>query len=82
METNYAPCPGCGASNAEVVKSTWWGGVLGPKLLSHVKCQTCGKAFNGKTGKENTLGIIVYFAVIGSVAFVLTFAVFFYLKAF
>jgi hypothetical protein len=59
------------------VKFTWWGGVLGPKLLKHVKCQTCGYAFNGKTGKDNTKGIVIYFAVIGALAFVVMFAVFF-----
>ncbi len=43
---------------------TWWGGILGPKLLTHVKCGSCGKQFNGKTGKDNTTGIIVYSVVV------------------
>ena len=39
---------------------TWWGGIVGPKILSHVKCADCNKEFNGKSGKDNTTGIIIY----------------------
>ncbi|MBK9152760.1 MAG: hypothetical protein IPM25_00750 [Chloracidobacterium sp.] len=60
----YAACPHCGQSNAEKVRFTWWGGVLGPKILNHVKCQGCGKAYNGKTGRENTTGIVIYSAIV------------------
>ena len=45
----FAGCPFCGKSEAEKVGFTWWGGVLGPKLLNHVKCLGCGKKYNGKT---------------------------------
>jgi hypothetical protein len=31
-------CPKCGSKNVSAVKLTWWGGVLGPKLLYHTKC--------------------------------------------
>lgn len=82
MPTNYAPCPKCGASNSEICRATWWGGVLGPRLLTHVKCPDCGKKYNGKTGKENTVAIIVYFVVIGGLAFVATYWIFFGIKAF
>lgn len=58
--TPYAPCPNCQGMNSKQVGFTWWGGVLGPKLLHHVKCQTCGTAYNGKSGKSNTNGIIIY----------------------
>jgi hypothetical protein len=34
--------------------------VLGPKLLSHVRCNHCRFAYNGKTGRDNTTGIILY----------------------
>ncbi len=63
----YAPCPQCGGTNAEKVRFTWWGGVLGPKILTHVKCPQCGKAFNGKSGKDNTTGIVIYSAVVAVV---------------
>ncbi len=69
--TSYAPCPKCGASDAKAVSFTWWGGVLGPKMLNHVKCQACRAAYNGKTGKDNTAGIAIYFVVVGVLAFVL-----------
>ena len=64
-----APCPQCGGTNAEKVRFTWWGGVLGPKILKHVKCTQCGKAYNGKSGKDNTMGIVVYSAVVAVVIF-------------
>ena len=67
--TQYAPCPNCGQINAEKVKYTWWGGALGPSLMSHVKCQNCGTQYNGKTGKSNQTNIILYFAVLAVVAF-------------
>lgn len=71
--TAYAPCPQCGGTNAEKLRFTWWGGVLGPKILTHVKCPACGKAYNGKTGKDNTTGIVLYSVIVGVI--VLGFAV-------
>jgi hypothetical protein len=74
--TNYAPCPKCSTAAAEPVKFTWWGGVLGPKLLTHVKCSNCGSKYNGKSGKDNTKGIVVYSLVIAILAFGLMFVLF------
>ncbi len=71
--TSYAPCPRCRNSAAEKVKFTWWGGLLGPKLLTHVKCGSCGYKYNGKSGKDNTTGIAIYFGVM----FLIAFAIFF-----
>jgi hypothetical protein len=65
---NYAPCPQCGGANAQPVKFTWWGGVLGPKLLHHVKCVQCSAQYNGKTGQSNTRGIVIYSVVAGVIA--------------
>ena len=65
--TPYAPCPKCRAVGAEKMKFTWWGGLLGPKILSHVKCPGCGYAYNGKSGRDNTLGIAIYCVVVGAV---------------
>jgi uncharacterized protein (DUF983 family) len=65
----FAPCPKCNNALAERVKFTWWGGVLGPKLLSHVKCGACGSKYNGKTGKDNTTGIAIYFVVVAILGF-------------
>ena len=61
--TQYAPCPNCGQSNAKNVSFTWWGGALGPRMFTHVKCQNCGTEYNGKTGKSNQNNILIYFLV-------------------
>lgn len=73
----FAACPQCGGRAAERMKFTWWGGVLGPKLLTHVKCPSCNTKYNGKTGKDNTQNIVIYSVVAAVLAFVLLFAVFF-----
>ena len=53
-------CPKCGDPRSKPVSFTWWGGLIGPRILSHVKCFTCGTAYNGKTGRYNTTGILIY----------------------
>ena len=63
--TSYAPCPKCNQAAAEKLKFTWWGGILGPKILTHVKCLACGHKYNGKTGRDNTNGIIIYCVIVG-----------------
>ncbi len=68
--TNETGCPKCGGKALSKVKYTWWGGVLGPRLLHHTKCDSCSYTFNSKTGKSNTPGIILYSVVIFAVALV------------
>ena len=65
--TNYAPCPKCRSAGAEQMKFTWWGGLIGPKILTHVKCPGCGYCYNGKTGHDNTTGIVIYSVIVGAV---------------
>jgi ribosomal protein L37AE/L43A len=77
-QSQYAACPGCGQSTAEKVSFTLWGGVLGPKLFTHVKCGSCGNKYNGKTGKSNTTNILLYLTIPAIVLFVVFFAVFFF----
>ncbi|WP_255154757.1 hypothetical protein [Ferruginibacter sp. HRS2-29] len=69
-------CPKCGSENITPVKYTWWGGVLGPKILHHTKCNACKFLYNSKTRKSNTTGIIVYSVIL----FVIAFVVFFLLR--
>ncbi len=69
--TTFAPCPQCGDTDAQMMSFTWWGGLIGPKVLTHVKCPACGKTFNGKSGMDNTTGIVVYTLVVGLLAFLL-----------
>ena len=59
----FAPCPKCGNTFASKIGFTWWGGMLGPSLMTHVKCYRCGNAYNGKTGQSNAIGIAIYIAV-------------------
>ena len=68
----YVPCPKCNGA-AERLKFTWWGGIIGPRILSHVKCLSCGHKYNGKSGKDNTTGIVIYTAIVA--LFVLGFIV-------
>jgi predicted nucleic-acid-binding Zn-ribbon protein len=63
----YAPCPKCRSTGAERMSFTWWGGLIGPKILTHVKCPGCGYAYNGKSGKDNTTGIVIYSVIVGLV---------------
>jgi predicted nucleic-acid-binding Zn-ribbon protein len=59
----YQPCPNCASDKAELISFTWWGGIVGPKMFTHVKCTKCGTTFNGKTGKSNQTAIAIYVAV-------------------
>jgi rubredoxin len=63
-----APCPKCASQKAKAIEFTWWGGLLGPRMLNHVKCTACGMAYNGKTGKSNRQAITIYTAVATVVA--------------
>jgi transcription elongation factor Elf1 len=69
----FANCPKCQQNNAQQLSFTWWGGVIGPKLLTHVKCQNCGAKYNGKTGNSNTMAIAIYSVVVLVVVFFLFF---------
>ena len=75
----YAECPKCGEANAKLVSFTWWGGLIGPKLLTHVKCEDCGATYNGKTGKSNTQAIVIY-TVVGVILAALALVALNYLK--
>ena len=58
-----AICPRCQSGDSTPVKYTWWGGVLGPKILKLVRCAGCGKSYNGETGQDVTGAIVVYVLV-------------------
>ena len=74
--SNETGCPKCGSELVTPVKYTWWGGMLGPKIFHHTKCESCGYRYNSKTRKSNTPGIIIYSIII----FVIAFVVFYFLK--
>ncbi|MFN8243631.1 MAG: hypothetical protein U0X40_06210 [Ferruginibacter sp.] len=76
---NEKGCPKCGSLYVEPVKYTWWGGLLGPKLLHHTKCNECGFRFNSKTRKSNTQGIIIYSVIAFGLALAIVFALRFWM---
>jgi hypothetical protein len=53
---------------------TWWGGLIGSKIINHVECPMCHSRFNGKTGGDNTGAIAIYMVVVGVVVAILAFA--------
>jgi hypothetical protein len=62
--SGYRACPKCQRPDPDKVGFTWWGGVIGPRMLSHVKCRGCGTQYNGKTGQSNTTAIVIYSVVL------------------
>jgi hypothetical protein len=54
------PCPKCNGQATKEVRFTWWGGVVGPKMMNLTKCTGCGCQFNCKTGKDAMKAIIAY----------------------
>ncbi|WP_310411361.1 hypothetical protein [Chamaesiphon sp. OTE_8_metabat_110] len=66
----YRPCPKCASDRAAAIGFTWWGGIVGPKMFTHVKCTKCGTTYNGKTGKSNQMAIAIYLSVSTVVAIV------------
>ncbi len=56
-------CPNCGHPDNTRIRWTWWGGLIGPAIINHVRCNHCGTAYNGKSGKSNNTAITIYFVV-------------------
>ena len=58
-------CPVCRTEDDYRVPTfTFWGGMIGHRVLNHVYCNNCGTGFNVKTGKSNLMRIILYQVVI------------------
>jgi predicted RNA-binding Zn-ribbon protein involved in translation (DUF1610 family) len=57
---DYKPCPRCGSGGATRVTWTPWGSFYGPALLTHVRCPKCGYAYNGRTGRSNTVAAVFF----------------------
>lgn len=68
-------CPACqSAAEPRQVGFTWWGGLVGAKLLHHVECVQCRARFNSRTGQSNNTAIAIYMIVVGAIALVVTYA--------
>jgi DNA-directed RNA polymerase subunit RPC12/RpoP len=63
IDSEYVPCPRCGARGAERVVFTFWGSFYGPALFTHVQCPKCHYKYNGKTGKSNLIPAIIFVLV-------------------
>ncbi|MBS1120365.1 MAG: hypothetical protein H6Q90_2593 [Deltaproteobacteria bacterium] len=69
-------CPKCHEDVSPLpVGFTWWGGLIGSKIISHVECPRCHGRFNGKTGKSNDAAIAIYMIVVAVIAFTAMFAI-------
>lgn len=69
LDASLDSCPRCKSNNVNRPKFTWWGGAVGPRLLSHAVCRACGLGYNYKTGKPNTTAITIYVVVVAVIAF-------------
>jgi len=56
----FTTCPKCNSPHLSRPSFTWWGGLIGPKLLNHTVCNGCSFGFNSKTGKSNATAIGIY----------------------
>jgi hypothetical protein len=66
-----APCYKCGCPYAKRITFTMWGGIVGPRMLNHVKCVRCFSTFNAKTGQSNNTAIFIYVGVCLTIAIIL-----------
>lgn len=53
-------CPQCNSANTKEVKYTWWGGIVGPKMMNLQHCNACGFQFNRATRKSTRNAVIAY----------------------
>lgn len=68
-------CPKCGSNSVSAVGWTWWGGMLGPKMMNHTKCQSCSYTYNSKTRQSNTRGVVIYSVVAGVIGLAVFFLI-------
>jgi predicted RNA-binding Zn-ribbon protein involved in translation (DUF1610 family) len=61
--SKYKPCPRCGETDAKRVLWTPWGSFYGPALFSHVRCQECRYAYNGRSGRSNLIPAIIFVTI-------------------
>ncbi len=53
-------CPRCGSPHVQAVKFTWWGGLVGPKMMNLHKCLSCKLQYNAKTMQNAQQAILIY----------------------
>jgi hypothetical protein len=57
------PCPGCGGGPLEEPSFTWWGGLIGHKLLGVEKCKSCRHWWVKNTAQSGDTRVNVYMIV-------------------
>jgi hypothetical protein len=57
------PCPGCGSGPIEEPSFTWWGGLVGHKLLSVEQCRACRKWWVKGSNQSGDTRVMIYFVV-------------------
>jgi hypothetical protein len=57
------PCPGCGGGPLEEPSFTWWGGLIGHKLLGVEQCKSCRHWWVKNTGQPGGTRVTIYMVV-------------------
>lgn len=70
-----ARCLGCGGGPLSVPSFTWWGGLVGQRLLGIEKCESCGQWWVKGTAKPGTSRIVIYAVVGGALGIALVVAI-------
>ena len=70
------PCPRCRQVGASIRKWSWWGGLIGPKIMKQATCRFCQQDFNYQTGKPitgQTIGLYMLAGVAIPIGFLILF---------
>ena len=59
----YRTCRGCGGGPLEEPSFTWWGGLVGHKLLGVEQCKRCRKWWVKSTGQPGDVRVNTYIVV-------------------
>ena len=59
----HRPCPGCGGGPLAEPGFTWWGGLVGHKLLGVEQCKSCKKWWVKATGQSGDARVTTYWVV-------------------
>ena len=57
------PCQRCPAGHTSPLRFSWWGGLVGPWLLSYVHCHECGASYSTRSGRAAWGGMLLIFAL-------------------
>ena len=56
-------CPGCGSGPIEEPSFTWWGGLVGHKILNVEQCRACRKWWVKGTQQSGSTRVTIYMVV-------------------